>query len=91
MERVERDPRLLDRARARVSDWRAAGSVAQEYVQAWNEILQLPLPELTRRVLDTSQAGIDRRQVSPFAGVLAPRERWQILRQVGRPDPSASC
>ena len=81
MERVERDPRLLDRARARVSDWRAA----------WNEILQLPLPELTRRVLDTSQAGIDRRQVSPFAGVLAPRERWKILRQVGRPDPSASC
>ena len=55
------------------------------------EILQLPLPELTRRVLDTSQAGIDRRQVSPFAGVLAPRERWKILRQVERPDPSASC
>lgn len=84
MGQVARDPRWLERARARVAEWRRTGAVATPYVEAWEEALALPLPELVERVLDPSQAGIDRRQVSPFAGVLAPRERWQILREVER-------
>lgn len=80
MERVSRDPDLLEHTRARVAAWHRDGSVAKPYVEAWERLLDLPLPELTARVLEPSEAGHDLRQVSPFAGVLSPRERWQILR-----------
>jgi hypothetical protein len=90
MRRVAADPSLLDRARARVAEWRRERSVAELYVEAWEAVLALPLPELTSRVLDSTQEAIDRRQVSPFAGILPPRERWEILRQARSPEHRAS-
>ena len=83
MDHVARDPSLLERARRRVAEWRREGSVALPHVEAWEQFLALPLDELTRAVLEESDAGHDRRQVSPFAGVLDPRERWRILREAG--------
>lgn len=83
VQQVVREPKLLERASRRVADWRASGAVALPYVEAWERILSLPIGALTAELLEESEAGHDRRQVSPFAGVLDPRERWQILRQLG--------
>lgn len=84
MARVERDPRLLERTRERLAEWRRNKSVAEHYVDAWTELLSLPAAELSARVLDPTDTGADLRQVSPFAGILTPRERWQILRGATR-------
>lgn len=80
MERVTADPGLLNRVRERVAEWRRTGAVADHYVDAWTEVLSLPMSELRARVLEPTEAGADLRQVSPFAGVLSARERWQLLR-----------
>jgi hypothetical protein len=45
-------------------------------------VLELPLDELAGAITADDEAGRDLRQCSPFAGVLAPAERWAIVRQV---------
>ena len=40
-----------------------------------------PMDDVIARVTDTSDRGRALRQTSPFAGVLGPRERWEILRR----------
>lgn len=80
--RVAEDPSLVARARARVRQWGATGAVARPYVEAWQELLDQPLPELLARLVEPSERMHELRQVSPFAGVLDPRLRWRILRDV---------
>ncbi len=81
-ERLRADPSLLDRARDRVSRWRADGSVHLHYVDEWEEVLSRPFDDVLAFIVEDSERARELRQVSPFAGVLAPRERWRILREV---------
>lgn len=48
---------------------------------AWQVWLDLPIGELVSKMLDPGMTARDIRQVSPFAGVLNPKERLQILTQ----------
>jgi hypothetical protein len=73
-------PALLDAVRARL-DAMSQESTA-EYVRSWRERLALPLLELTAFLVEDSQEARDCRQASPFAGMLSPRERWDIWRKV---------
>lgn len=75
-------PELLARARARVEQWRTAGVVDAAWVAAWSEILTLPVGDVIAVLTDPSERARDLRQCSPFAGALAPRDRWRILRGV---------
>jgi hypothetical protein len=75
------DDAVLERARARLRDWRERGIVVA-YALEWEHILAMPLEALKQAILDESEAGRARRQATPFAGVLAPRERWQLWREV---------
>jgi len=75
-------PELLARARARVEQWRLTGVVDAAWVTAWSEVLALPVEGVIAALTDPSERARDLRQCSPFAGALAPRERWRILRQV---------
>lgn len=74
-------PELLDHARERVRDWLATGRVAQAWAEAWRDILAGDVDRIIAVLVDPSERACDLRQVSPFAGALDPRERWQILRQ----------
>jgi hypothetical protein len=80
-ERIERDPALLARARARVSDWLAEGR-SPHYARAWHEVLSGPADALARLLVADTEHARALRQATPFAGALDPRERWRIWRHV---------
>jgi hypothetical protein len=82
-ERLRADPTLVEVARVRVRGWLATRSVAGPYARAWDLLLSRPLDELLEALAEDSERMHDLRQVSPFAGVLDPRSRWRIHREVG--------
>lgn len=81
-ERLREAPELVAVARARVADWALTGEVDSRYAAGWAQVLSLPLDELCGVLVDPSERARALRQVSPFAGVLSPRDRWRIRRQV---------
>jgi hypothetical protein len=80
-EKMRRDPAVLSKARERVERWRLDGSVHRRYADAWLRLLSLEPEEISRRLVDPGKTMVALRQCSPFAGALAPRERWRILRR----------
>lgn len=80
--RIRAQPELLEPVRTRVDGWLREGTVARPYAEAWWEILSRELGELLDAIVDPSERGRDLRQCTPFAGVLDPRTRWRILREV---------
>jgi hypothetical protein len=75
-ERIDHTPELLSRAKERVRSRTTA------YAREWREILDSNLDVVKRALVDESEAGKARRQSTPFAGALAPKERWRLLREV---------
>jgi len=82
-------PELLDAARERVRSWLESGCASRHWAEAWNEALEGSLDDVIALITDASQRARDLRQTSPFAGVLDPRERWEILRRVRGREVSA--
>ena len=82
-ERLRANPELVAIARTRVQTWLDDGSVARPYAEAWRVLLARSLGDTTRALCEESDRMHDLRQVSPFAGVLDPRTRWRIHREVG--------
>jgi hypothetical protein len=77
-ERLASDPSVLERARGVVGVWLQDGTVAHPYAEAWQCWLALPSDQLRERLSEDSEEARAMRQVSPFAGVISPRERWAI-------------
>ena len=82
-ERVADDASVLESARRRVAAWRETRSVDLRQASAWDELLQRPAAEIAVALVDESEHMTALRQVSPFAGALDPRTRWQLWRSVG--------
>ena len=80
-DKLVRDPTVLAKARSRVERWCLDGSVHPRYAEAWRRVLSLSPGEISERLTDPGETMCALRQCSPFAGALAPRERWQILRR----------
>ena len=76
------DPEVLERARRRVREWLETAAVDRRWAAAWWEVLERSPAEVARVLCDTGERARDLRQSSPFAGCLAPRERWAILRSL---------
>jgi|GEM_PF-3948908 len=55
---------------------------APHYARAWNEVLARPLVEIAAFLVDPREHARELRQSTPFAGVLPPRERWRLWREV---------
>ncbi len=81
-ERLRDDPRLIAAARMRVEGWLADHSVHPSYASAWHELLSGPSERLFAMLSDTGERARALRQCSPFAGVVDPRTRWRIWREV---------
>ena len=79
--RLREQPALLDAARARVEAWRRDGSVAPFYASAWADVLAGDLEAVAAALVAPGERATALRQVTPFAGVVDPRTRWQIWRQ----------
>ena len=80
-ERLRRDPAVLARAKARVDDWLRRGQPHVEYARAWQSLLSGSMDELVALLVDGSERARALRQVTPFAGVVNPRERWALWRE----------
>jgi len=80
--RIARDHALVDRARDRVREWLRTLRPVPGYARAWDAILGRPLTELLRFLEEDSERARELRQSTPFAGIVPPRERWRIWRDV---------
>jgi hypothetical protein len=77
-ERLAVDASIAVRALARVDGWLREGTVAAYYAEGWREVLNRTPAELRAFLADPSERARALRQVSPFAGVLSPQERWKL-------------
>jgi hypothetical protein len=78
------DDPLVERARRRLAEWRAAGRIHPRWADEWERILALPLPELAKVISADTQHARELRQSSPLAGVLNEQERRRLLEAVER-------
>ena len=89
-ERMTRDPAIVARARERVQCWLRGGSVAEHYARGWQQILEQEPSRVAAFLVDHSEHARALRQVSPFAGVLSAKERWQLWRSEATDDATAA-
>jgi hypothetical protein len=52
------------------------------YARAWEQLLAGPMSRLCEVLVADTDDARALRQATPFAGVVGPRERWAIWRQV---------
>jgi len=81
-ERVRARPELIEEARARLRRWRSAGAVPGPYADAWDRLLDSGIDELSRALAARGEPMTTLRSMTPFAGVVDPRERWRVWRQI---------
>lgn len=82
---LRKDPEAgLSLARKYLERARRAQPGAKQLWREWEAWLALPLGELIGKLLDPGVAARDMRQVSPFAGILNPRERVRVLKRFQR-------
>jgi hypothetical protein len=80
--RLVGDPKVLERARQVLQEGRASGRFSQYYADAWGRWLDRSLAELCEFLSSDSEEARALRQASPFLGIVSPRERWRIWRDV---------
>jgi hypothetical protein len=82
-ERLSRQPELLRIARENLDRWAKLNADAPSLLRCyaeWREILERPVEEICRVLNSNSEEARRLRQNSPFAGVLSPREVWELKR-----------
>jgi hypothetical protein len=82
--RLRADRRIVERARERAASWLVTGDVAEPYATAWLRLLALPLEELCSALVDPGETARALRQCTPFSGMVDPRTRWRIWRDVAQ-------
>jgi hypothetical protein len=73
---------IVEEARHVLFRWRAQGRIDERYAERWEQLLNQPLPEIRRALVDEREDYDDLRQNSPFAGHLSEPERRRIVREV---------
>jgi hypothetical protein len=80
-ERLADDGDVLVVARERVAEWLRTGAVHPTYAAAWQAIFAGDPRSVAAAIVAETEEACALRQVSPFAGVLSPRERWRLWRE----------
>ena len=88
-ELVRAEPSLLGPVRARLREAIAAGGRSAPYSRAWLALVDGPMDALVERLVADDDEARALRQSTPFAGLVGPRERWAIWREVYDPDKAA--
>ena len=88
-EKLRQSPELLAIAHDNLERWAATAGRSQPYLESWRELLKLPLDELLLVMVEDGERMTAMRQAGPFAGVLSPKERWEIYDTfaIGATDP----
>ncbi|NQU10602.1 hypothetical protein HQ590_07425 [bacterium] len=79
--KIDGDPsrRGLERAREVCARW--ARETPSAAVAEWSDLLRQDWKQIRDALLAQDEAGQQRRQNSPFCGVLSPSERWAIYQR----------
>lgn len=85
-EQLQRDPAILRAARERVAGWVRDGPVDPGYARRWHELLSSTPALIALELAADTEEMRDLRQCTPFAGVVAPAERWRIIREIREGD-----
>jgi hypothetical protein len=91
-ERLSRQPELLQIARANLDRWSARNAGVSSLLRCyaeWRVILERPLEDICGVLTEDTEEARRLRQNSPFAGILTPREVWDLKRSVRHEPPSA--
>jgi len=79
VQKISRDPRLLEKAKANLSRWSARiDEPTPRFLKEWQEILDKPWPTIAETMTSMNEDATRLRSSSPFAGVLTEKEREQI-------------
>jgi len=79
VQKISRDPRLLQKAKSNLSRWSAkTDGPKPRYLKEWQEILEKPWPTIAEMMTSMSEDATRLRSSSPFAGILNEKERGQI-------------
>jgi hypothetical protein len=81
------DPTILVRAQKKLDEWISGGGSSAPLWERWREILEGTPEQVASFLRDPSEEAAWLRKASPFAGVLDPRERLEVLRGLRRPAP----
>lgn len=73
---------MADEARHVLLRWREQRRIDPSYAERWERVLDQPIGEIRKSLIEESAAGDDLRQNSPFAGLLSEPERRRILSEV---------
>jgi len=79
VDRIRLDPGTITHAKRNVRRLKQIHPDAQERLNRWESWLALPTDDLATLILGTSEVAREMRHVSPFSGVLTPKERAQII------------
>lgn len=74
------DERVVADARRRLRRWRAEKRIHDHWADAWQNALELPLPQLAKLIASDTERTRELRQTSPFAGALTEQERRRSMR-----------
>jgi hypothetical protein len=80
-ERLSRQPELLQIARDNLDRWTRLNANAPGLLRAyaeWRGILERPIEEICKVLSTDNEEARRLRQNSPFAGILSPREVWEL-------------
>ena len=71
---------VVEIARRNISRMRSRNPGAWKLLDEWEQIVEGTTDEIVARMLDPSDRGQNLRQVTPFAGVLTPTQRFDVYR-----------
>lgn len=76
------DDQTVERARRRLSRWRAEGRIHPQWAGEWERVLAEPLPRIVRAISADTPRARELRQSSPFTGELNEHERRRLVEAV---------
>ena len=84
--KIDRDPALLEKARANLARWREKYEPDQVplCMDEWERILTLPWPQVAALLIGLTQDAVRLRSSSPFTGILTQEERARIFEAFSR-------
>lgn len=87
-EKLAADPSaIMKQARKTLGKMRRKHPGARMLFNRWRICLKLPLDDLIAKILDPGMAAREMRHVTPFAGILTPEERSNILQRFRKECP----
>jgi hypothetical protein len=72
----------VQEARRQLRRWQLEGRIDPRYADAWQKLLDRPIVEIKRALVENTSQADDLRQNSPLAGLLSEAERRKVIEQV---------